>query len=45
MIEIVGRYYKKQEDKYEGPEPHSVVEVIEEKHYRGKKKEKKKKDE
>lgn len=47
MIEIVGRYYKKQEDKYEGPEPHTVVEVIEEKQYRGKtkKKKEKKKDE
>ena len=47
MIEIVGRYYKKQDDKYEGPEPHNVVEVVEEKHYRGKtkKKKEKKKDE
>ena len=43
MMELVGRYYKKQDDKYEGPEPHTVVEVVEEKHYRGKAKKKKEK--
>ena len=47
MMEIVGRYYRKQDEKYEGPEPHTVVEVVEEKHYRRKtkKKKEKKKDE